>query len=110
MALGQLNVGYRPLTPADDVAGLAGQKQAVDEFNSLSQDEARKAATLQAQAELMVKSQIENAKLINQSRQISVQSMNAMTSAASQRARAAAASQELMLQQQLMPGKIEAMA
>ena len=110
MALGQLNVGYRPLTPADDVAGLAGQKQAVDEFNSLSQDEARKAATLQAQAELMVKSQIENAKRINQSRQISVQSMNAMTSAASQRARAAAASQELMLQQQLMPGKIEAMA
>jgi hypothetical protein len=110
MALGQLNVGYRPLSPADDVAGLAGQKQAVDEFNALSVDEARRASALQAQAELMMKQQVEQAKLTNQARQIGVSAMNAMTSAAAQRASASAANQKLMLEHRMLPGKLEAIA
>lgn len=108
--LGQgLDVGYRPLTPADDVSGLAGQKQAVDEFTALSTDTARKAAAAQAAAELMVKQQIEQGKLMNQARQIGVSAMNAATGAASQRARATAANQELMMQHRMLPAKMEAM-
>ena len=53
--LNAINVGYRPLNPADDVAGLAGQRQAVSEFQAASADMARRADAANAAAMLALR-------------------------------------------------------
>ena len=53
--LNTINVGYRPLNPADDVAGLAGQRQAVSEFSAASADMARRADAANAAAALALR-------------------------------------------------------
>jgi len=68
--LNAINVGYRPLNPADDVAGLAGQKQAVVEFEAKSADAARRAAADNARAANAIKSA-----------QVSASAMNGMITA-----------------------------
>jgi hypothetical protein len=50
-----MNVGYRPLNPADDVSGLAGQRHAVTEFEAKSADMARSAAEENARAALALR-------------------------------------------------------
>ena len=72
--LNAINVGYRPLNPADDVAGFAGQRQAVTEFEAKSQDMARRAAEENARANTALRAQ----QIANQAMQAAVDSANNM--------------------------------
>lgn len=75
--LNAINVGYRPLNPADDVAGLAGQRQAVNEFSAASAAAARQVQMLNQQAELALKAN----QIANQHSQAMVSANNNMAKA-----------------------------
>lgn len=112
--LNAINVGYRPLNPADDVAGLAGQKQAVVEFEAKSADAARRAAADNARAANAIKAA-----------QVSASAMNGMITAQNnlkkaemqigmQQAELAhkvlASNAQLDMQQRMMPLEMDRMA
>lgn len=103
MALGELNVGYRPLNPADDVAGLAGQKQAVAEFSAASANTARELAAGQAVVDSTLRAHDTFARLAQQAQKLELDKQQAAHTMNIQR-------EELSMQQRLMPGKLEAMA
>ena len=98
-----INVGYRPLSPADDVSGLASQRQAVQEFEAKSMDAARSANATQQAINAGLKAHETFATLAQNAQSLTLEREKARHTMDMQQS-------ELLMEQRLMPLKLESLA
>jgi len=101
--LNPINVGYRPLSPADDVSGLASQRQAVQEFEAKSMAAARSANSTQQAINAGLKAHETFARLAQNAQSLELEREKARHTMEMQES-------ELLMEQRLMPLKLEGLA